>query len=105
MRDQILKAVSRSRVDFADIRVEHEWRTNVQYLGPKLESLEAPTDRWGIVRCLVNVYCFSRNWTRPRSRLVCNRKGSFGHGERAKDPAPGKDIDRAKGGHYTTLGP
>ncbi|MBN1661315.1 MAG: TldD/PmbA family protein [Anaerolineae bacterium] len=54
MRDRIMKALAHSRADFADIRLEREWRTMVQYRGRNLENLEASGESGGVVRCLVN---------------------------------------------------
>ena len=53
MRDRILKALERSGADYADVRVEREWRTRVAYQGRDLENLEASSELGGIVRCLV----------------------------------------------------
>jgi predicted Zn-dependent protease len=52
MRDQIMKALARSRADYTEVRVEREWRTQVLYRGQELENLEASSDVGGIVRCL-----------------------------------------------------
>ncbi|MCP4676126.1 MAG: TldD/PmbA family protein, partial [Deltaproteobacteria bacterium] len=54
MRDAILKALQRSRADYADVRLEREWRTQVSYRGHDLENLETSSERGGIVRCLVD---------------------------------------------------
>jgi TldD protein len=53
MRDRILKALEQSGADYAEIRVEREWRTRVVYQGRDLENLEASSELGGIVRCLV----------------------------------------------------
>jgi TldD protein len=53
MRDQILKALERSRADYTDIRVERSWRSLVVYEGPHLDTLSTSTEVGGIVRCLV----------------------------------------------------
>ena len=53
MRDQVQKALRRSRADFTDIRVEREWRTEVFYQRDNLENLETSSEVGGIVRCLV----------------------------------------------------
>ena len=53
MRDKILKALEVSGADYAEIRVEREWRTKVAYQGRDLENLEASSELGGIVRCLV----------------------------------------------------
>ncbi len=53
MKDQLLKAVERSRADYTDIRVERTWNTRVLYRGRDLENLETASERGGIVRCLV----------------------------------------------------
>jgi len=53
MRDRILKALEQSSADYADIRVERQWRTKVAYQGRDLENLEASSELGGIVRCLV----------------------------------------------------
>jgi TldD protein len=53
MRDRILKALEQSGSDYAEIRVEREWRTKVAYQGRDLENLEASSELGGIVRCLV----------------------------------------------------
>jgi TldD protein len=53
MHDRIRRALDLSRADFADIRVEQEWRTHVEYRGQNLENLEASSELGGIVRCLV----------------------------------------------------
>ena len=53
MRDRILKALELSGADYAEIRVEREWRTKVSYEGRNLENLEASSELGGIVRCLV----------------------------------------------------
>jgi len=49
----MLKALEQSGADYADIRVEREWRTAVAYQGRDLENLEASSELGGIVRCLV----------------------------------------------------
>ena len=53
MRDRILRALEHSGADYAEVRVEREWRTRVAYQGRDLENLEASTELGGIVRCLV----------------------------------------------------
>lgn len=53
MREQILKALERSRADYTEIRVEREWRTEVAYRKENLENLESSSELGGIVRCLV----------------------------------------------------
>jgi len=53
MRDRILRALEHSDADYAEVRVEREWRTRVAYQGRDLENLEASTELGGIVRCLV----------------------------------------------------
>ena len=53
MRDRILKTLEQSSADYAEIRVEREWRTKVAYQGRDLENLEASSELGGIVRCLV----------------------------------------------------
>ena len=53
MRDRILKALDQSGAEYAEIRVEREWRTKVAYQGRDLENLEASLELGGIVRCLV----------------------------------------------------
>lgn len=52
MRDQILKALERSRADYTEIRVEREWRTEVFYQRDNLENLETSSELGGVVRCL-----------------------------------------------------
>jgi TldD protein len=49
----MLKALEQSGADYADIRVEREWRTRVLYQGRDLDNLEASSEMGGIVRCLV----------------------------------------------------
>ncbi len=53
MRDQVLKALERSRADYTEIRLQREWRSQVLYRGHNLENLEASSELGGIVRCLV----------------------------------------------------
>jgi TldD protein len=53
MRDQILKALERSRADYTEVRIEREWRTEVLYRNENLENLETSTELGGIVRSLV----------------------------------------------------
>ncbi len=52
MRAQVLKAVDHSRAEYTEVRIEHEWRTQVVYRGRELENLEISSDVGGIVRCL-----------------------------------------------------
>ncbi len=54
MRDKILQTLQRSSADYADIRLEREWRTQVSYRGRDLENLESSSERGGIARCLVD---------------------------------------------------
>jgi TldD protein len=54
MRDQILKALDRSRADYTEIRVEHDWRTQILYQKTHLENLEASTELGAIARCCVD---------------------------------------------------
>lgn len=54
MREQILRALERSRADYTEIRIEREWRTEVAYRKNNLENLEASSELGGIVRCLVD---------------------------------------------------
>ncbi len=53
MREEIERALRRSRADFTDIRVEQIWRTRIAFEGPHLENLETWFEAGGIVRCLV----------------------------------------------------
>lgn len=53
MRDQIMRALEGSSADYAEIRVEQEWRAQVQFQRENLENLEASSELGGIVRCLV----------------------------------------------------
>jgi len=53
MRDRILRALERSGADYTDIRVEHQWRTEVFYQGEHLQNVGASSELGGIVRCLV----------------------------------------------------
>jgi TldD protein len=54
MRDEMMQALQSSSADYADIRVEREWRTAVTYAGENLEDLEACSELGGIVRCFVD---------------------------------------------------
>jgi TldD protein len=54
MREQIMQALASSAADYAEVRVEREWRTRVQYRGANLELLEASSEVGGIARCLVD---------------------------------------------------
>jgi len=54
MRDRVLRALERKGIDYADIRIEHEWRTQVSYEGKDLQNVEASDEVGGIVRCLVD---------------------------------------------------
>jgi TldD protein len=51
-RDRILKALAHSPADYTEIRVEQEWRSQVEYRGDNLENLGASTELGGIARCL-----------------------------------------------------
>jgi TldD protein len=54
MTEEILRALEHSRADYADVRVEKEWRTQVTYRGKELENLEMSSEVGGIVRSLVD---------------------------------------------------
>lgn len=54
MKEQILKAIERSKADYTEIRIEREWRSEVLYRKDRLENLESSSELGGIVRCLVN---------------------------------------------------
>ncbi len=53
MRDEIMRALARSRADFTDIRMERTHSTSIRFSGKVLEELGSSVDQGGIVRCLV----------------------------------------------------
>ncbi len=50
MRERLFKALAQCSADYADIRVEHEWHTQVLYQRTDLENLELSV----CMRCLVH---------------------------------------------------
>ena len=53
MESTIRKALESVKADYADIRVERLWRSEVIYRGRNLESCEASTAVGGVARCLI----------------------------------------------------
>jgi TldD protein len=53
MRDKIQKALSSSRADYTEIRIENRDNTTVAYRGKRLETAQSTIDVGGVVRCLV----------------------------------------------------
>lgn len=53
MKEKLAKAVSASRGDFTEIRLEKEFRTNITYEKDNLTNLDSSVEFGGIVRTLV----------------------------------------------------
>jgi TldD protein len=53
MREQIQKAIKRSKADYTEIRMEDRQTTSIVYRGRDLETASAVIDAGGIVRCQV----------------------------------------------------
>jgi TldD protein len=52
VKDRLSAALTASRADYTEIRVEHTWSASVSYRGARLESATASEDRGGFVRVL-----------------------------------------------------
>ncbi len=52
MKDRLSAALTASRADYTEIRIEHTWSASVVYRGARLESASASEDRGGFVRAL-----------------------------------------------------
>jgi TldD protein len=52
VKDRLASALTASRADYTEIRVEHTWSAAVSFRGARLESATASEDRGGFVRAL-----------------------------------------------------
>jgi TldD protein len=53
MRDKIQEAISTSKADYTEIRIEEKENTRVTFRGKDLENAGTTMDKGGIVRCLI----------------------------------------------------
>lgn len=54
LEEDIKQTLDKCRADYAEIRVEREWRSEVEFQKDNLENIESSTELGGIVRALVD---------------------------------------------------